>query len=170
MAESGEFGGFGDAESQSGGYGNKDAKLTYPFLVLEQVRRCAKAGSVEFRGGYMKETPVLVGAGSYTVRDYVPASHETFSESVITLANMLSGYFDKEASSAYTAFKTQVSEKKKSMEDWSQEKSQPFSFEEFMFVRSRLARTLFAELCKFLKRINFMEGSGVEEGLVDEQQ
>lgn len=166
MVEDKEFGGFGDAESQSGSYSSKDSKLTYPFLVLEQVRRCAKAGSVEFRGGYEKDIPYA--SGQAYLHEYVPATHETFSESVITLSNMLSGYFDDTMTAAQNSFDEGVKKEFTYAKNWAKEHSAAFPRSHFFDERASLARVLFGELCKFLKRINFLEGTGVEEGLVDE--
>ena len=163
VVEQGEFGGFADSDSiRSGGGG--DSQLTYPFLVFEQVRRIAKAGSVEFRGGYNH----LV-ASNPEVYAYVPATHETFSESVLTLANMLSGYFDDEMEKTYSDYKEKLSSIKQKIEEECKTSGKTFPTPVFNRIRATQSRLLFVALCSLLKRINFMQSSGVEEGLLDDR-
>lgn len=155
----GDAGGdFVDAEEFHGGGGKNP--LSYPFIVMEQVRRCAQLGSVEFYGGYWSESVSQGGAKSY-----VPASHESFSEAVRTLQNLLEPYLDDATADAV---KDVLASAGQHVDAAARRAGVEPADKDLKVVRAKAHRRVFAILCRALKELNYLEGSGAVEGADDE--
>lgn len=71
-------------------------KLTFPFIVLEHLKRIIELGSKEWKGGYWETTEKNMGGFSYTEKKYVPDSLSEYSNAVEQMANILAPFFDTE--------------------------------------------------------------------------
>lgn len=132
--------------------------LSFQYLVMEQVRRIAKLGSIEFRGGYW-ETPEQ----GYDKQQYIPASHESFSEAVQTLANMLHDYLDEKVRKDIAA---ELEKLEEDVKKWESKNDDKLPVEAERHWRASAHRRIFRKLCGALKELNYLEGSG--EGADDE--
>ncbi|KKN17793.1 hypothetical protein LCGC14_0962160 [marine sediment metagenome] len=72
-------------------------KLEFREIVLSHIRKISDITTVEFRGGYDKETVV----GNQIVKEYVPDSRKQYIQTVEFLSDILLPYFDKEMNDSY---------------------------------------------------------------------
>lgn len=172
-----EFSGFGDAETVRGG---GDSKLTFEFLVLEQVRRCAKLGSDDWYGGYFAPKPFVFGGGIYNeFETYLKATHTAYLHAVISLYDLLSGHVGQDVHSAYEKLEE---EKKAILRAFDEYKTEVYKQQEELHKNhfnslvddkrhkeAEKARFLFRAIMKWLKSVNFLKGTGYEEGMLDER-
>lgn len=151
--------GFLDAEEFHGMGSNNP--LSFQFIVMEQVRRISQLGSVEFRGGYWEYT----NKQNAPEEKYIPASHESFSEAVLTLSNLLWNYLDEGTQETIREEYEKINERVKELETKKQEK---VSDNIYRLIRANKSRSVFRILCGALKDMNYLEGAGIIEGAADE--
>lgn len=151
--------GFLDAEEFHGMGSNNP--LSFQFIVMEQVRRIAQLGSVEFRGGYWEYT----NKQNAPEEKYIPASHESFSEAVLTLSNLLWNYLDE---GTHNKIKKEYEKINSRIKEIEREAKQKVSDNAYRKIRAQQSRSVFRILCGALKDMNYLEGAGIIEGAADE--
>ncbi len=67
--------------------------LTEDEIIMNQIQRCIQKGSVEWSGGYWKESR---SADGVVDRYYVPSTTEVFCNSVLMLKILLRSHFKEE--------------------------------------------------------------------------
>lgn len=145
---------FIDAENFTGG---KDQDISFRFIVLEHLRRIMRLGSEEWHGGVYKEFAHPSGVVN---RVYVPATHESYSNAVRGLADLLFPLLDDEAKQADDKA---IKEEKELMRKHFNEKANPLPKGSYQLSRVLLYRELFRALSAFLSRKGYLESSVYEE-------
>ncbi len=143
---------------------------SFKDIVMSQLRRVTQLGSTEFRGGYYSTVPTKSGVDKEI---YVQDSREVFSNAVYTLALLLKPKFKKDMNTAFTNFNDKLKERQKGFmgkssideeiilgESFYDNEKDKILLETYRNKKLRLHLSLFAELCKELGRLNYMELSG----------
>jgi len=72
--------------------GGQDSKLSIPEIILQQIQRIVKLGSIEFRGSYENESVVMIDGQSTVIKNYVPDSRQEYINAVSNLSYLLEYY------------------------------------------------------------------------------
>lgn len=176
MTTDNEFGGFADADVVRGG---GDSKLTFEFLVMEQIRRISKLGSDDWYGGYFSPAPIIIAAGSTSVDKevYVKSTATAYLHSVNNLYDMLYGHVDESVHKVYAEYlknlESEYEEHQLNMKAYADKQSLTENvasrlINDHNYLRAKFGRILFRAIMKWLKSVNFLKSSGYEEGTLDE--
>lgn len=166
------------AEGFSGGSSNK-FEISPRQIILQQVIRVSKNMGVEMRGGTFEERPHPNININATITIYIPDTREVFSNSVDCLYDLLHAHFDKackeetdklikELEDLYhdkTIIKEPDREDQKSNIEYSRNFENIKERISYRSQRVKINRRMFRALCDFLKRINYLEGSILEESM-----
>lgn len=135
-----------DTENYTGGREDN----SYKEIIMRHLERLGKFASAEMRGGYEDVKAMPVGNTIMQQTVYVPDAREVYTNSVNHLHDLLLPTFDKEMYEASELITEQYEELEK--EKQYKEKSW------------KVARKLFQEISKFLKRDGYLQVNDVEAG------
>ena len=143
---------FEDAETYSG----SNDKLSFRFIVLEQIKKISSNANVEFRGGYWNKKVVpMQGGVEKMTEEYIPDTREIYSNSIEFLHDILYPHFDKGAKSISDNYRSELKKKmKKYMEDKKFTEEEKIQFRKDRVI---ICRELFLQLNCFLERKNYFE-------------
>ncbi len=144
--------------------GSRDG-ITWREIVLEHIRKILENSRVEFHGGYWHDT----GSNPVT-RTYVHNSREAYFNGIKSLSDILLPFFDKDMITANKKFEEDWAKRfelaKESFQKEFGEKATVNDNERRVLISKQgciLARILFQELNKLLKRTDFLKSAIYEE-------
>jgi hypothetical protein len=141
--------------------------LRFKDIVLQHLKKIGTLASVELRGGYWEEKPVVSGGGIITTKTYVPDSREIYSNAVEYFADILYPHFDKEMKEVEEEAEALIEESYKHNTTADSKGDRIFSSMDnkaiFRERRVLINRKLFRELCSFLYRRKYLELGTVED-------
>ena len=174
---------FIDAETQ---WKSDKDDISFRYVVLKHLMKITLLGSVEFRGGYWQQkTKVSKEGGSYTEKVYIPDTREEYGNAINVFYDLLIPHFDSEmvkkgdeinksmdelrikCIDATSLDETKILGTKKedtailSMDTY--EGKDRRVIEAYRFAKCRAIRSLFQELSKFLKRIDYLGAQSLTE-------
>ena len=147
-------------ENYVAGYNND--KITFKQIVLEQLNRIIKLGSVEFRkGGYEERTSISNGIVNVN-KIYIEDTREVYSNAVRQLSNCLLPHFDKQMSKEEETYRTEL---KKSYEELNKNSNINYEIKMHNYRNNKkeLTEELFRNLCCFLCRMNYLDMGFAED-------
>lgn len=172
MADNKDITTFEDAENSNINF-NQD-KQTFRSIILSHLNNILRFASVEFRGGYWEDRPVMMGNINGTVKVYVEDSREVYSNAIEAFADALFPYFDKkmrdaeevcikELEQTYNFYTVEV-ELKIAEETYIDRNFKDLDNRtSYRHERVKINRKLFRALCDFLHRKKYLEVGTLED-------
>lgn len=137
------------------GHSKGEDKFNFRMIVLEALRRIGTLSAKEMRGGY-HDLIYHPGPNNVLVHEkkYVPDARMEYANSVLYLGDILLPHYDGEMRKAEELCDTHI---KKLIQNTTLDKDQSSDQKYY------LTRDLFRALCKFLKRIDYLQTGAREE-------
>jgi hypothetical protein len=143
------------------GSGKRQFGLTFTQIILMHINRCVMNGSTEWHGGYWNTKTINQGGVISTEKVYVRDSREVYTNSIIMLRAILTGYFDKKMEERDKKLYPKIKELNEKIKKATDKKE----IDKYITDKIGYAIELFEELVKLCKRHNFFEEEVIEEEL-----